>query len=77
MMTASLRSALPAIAPAAAPPAGSEPEVWNLVTRVDSVPACQVYLDRFPQGPHRTARLRYDPARNAAGAVIRSATGCR
>jgi TonB family protein len=59
MATMTLISALLAIAPAtaSAPPAASEPDVWALVARVNSAPAYEVYLDRFPKGPHREAAV--------------------
>jgi len=59
MMTASLISALLAVAPAAAiaPPAASEPEVWKLAAKVNTIPAYEVYLDRFPEGPHLGAAV--------------------
>lgn len=54
MVTAPLLSALLAIAPVAAiaPPAATEPEVWELVVKVNTPSAYEVYLKRFPQGPH-------------------------
>lgn len=36
------------------PPVPAETELWALVRRVNSVPAYETYLRRFPAGPHRS-----------------------
>lgn len=51
MTIATLASALLAAAPVTSP-AASEPEVWALAAKVNTVPAYEVYLDRFPRGEH-------------------------
>jgi TonB family protein len=59
MMTAPLLSLLLAAAPAAPPPpaAAAEPEVWALVAKVNTVSAYEVYLARFPEGPHHSSAV--------------------
>lgn len=57
MTIAFLISALLAAAPAAAPPAGSEPDVWALVDKVGTPTAYEIYLRRFPLGAHRDAAV--------------------
>lgn len=54
MTTAAIALALLAATPAQSPPpAASDDEVWALARKVDTAPAYQVYLLRFPDGSHR------------------------
>jgi TonB family protein len=39
------------------PPASAEPDVWALVVKAGTVPAYQLYLDRFPQGANHAAAV--------------------
>lgn len=48
---------LAAAPPEPAPPAASDKEVWALARNVDSAPAYEVYLRRFPDGAHRKEAL--------------------
>jgi TonB family protein len=56
MTLAAIAMALLAAAPAA--PAESDEEVWTLARKVNSAPAFETYLLRFPLGKHRKRAIR-------------------